>query len=64
MVEHMGGPWSGHYATYRKLNQSSSSSSSSSWVYTSDATVYSATASDVLRAQAYMLFYQRVAPPT
>lgn len=51
VVEHTGGPHSGHYLTYRRCGKK--------WVCASDATVYAVTMEEVLKAQAYMLFYCR-----
>lgn len=52
VIEHLGGPASGHYCTYRRHN--------GQWIYTSDLTVYPVYISEVLNAQAYMLFYQKM----
>lgn len=54
VVEHMGGPFSGHYVTYRRCG-----SAHKQWVYTSDTSVYASQAEDVLNCKAYMLFYSR-----
>lgn len=54
VVEHNGGPNSGHYLTYRRCG-----ARSNKWACASDATVYSASIHEVLRAEAYMLFYCR-----
>jgi len=56
VVEHIGGVYSGHYVTYRHLP----GAKHSQWVYTSDTSVYNATVQEVLRANAYMLFYRRI----
>lgn len=53
MIEHLGGPFSGHYVTYRRLR-------GSQWVHTSDTAVYSCSLHEVLGASPYMLFYCRV----
>lgn len=53
-VEHMGGPFSGHYITYRRCGPTHRQ-----WVYTSDTSVYASTTEDVLKCKAYMLFYCR-----
>ena len=54
VTEHLGGPFSGHYQTYRR-----GGGSGSQWVCTSDTAVYSASIHDVLKANAYMLYYSR-----
>ena len=58
VVEHRGGPNSGHYITYRRIGMAGTAGGGR-WVYTSDTAVYTATLSEVLRAHAYMLFYCR-----
>ena len=55
VVEHRGGPNSGHYITYRRCGHAGGSG----WVSTSDSAVYSASLNEVLAAEAYMLFYCR-----
>lgn len=50
MIEHLGGPTSGHYITYRQLQ-------GEQWVYTSDSSVYTCSRSQVLQRNPYMLFY-------
>ena len=54
VVEHMGGPFSGHYVTYRRCGPTHRQ-----WVYTSDTSVYASRSEDVLNCKAYMLFYCR-----
>lgn len=56
VIEHMGGPSSGHYATYRKVVERRTSQ----WVHLSDTAVYNVDVKDVLDATAYMLFYEKV----
>ena len=52
VVVHQGSALGGHYIAYVKLcNQ---------WYYTSDTSTRSATETEVLKAEAYMLFYKRV----
>ena len=53
VVEHTGGPSSGHYLTYRRCGKKGKQ-----WVCASDTSVHSVTINDVLKAEAYMLFYQ------
>lgn len=50
---HAGGANSGHYITYRKINQSR-------WVYTSDTSVYPVSWPTVMSSEAYMLFYEMI----
>jgi len=57
VVVHTGGINSGHYVTYRKGPLGSKTSSR--WFYTSDNVVKQVPFSEVCRAPAYMLFYQR-----
>lgn len=54
VVEHRGGPNSGHYITYRRCG-----TKGKQWVCTSDTRVYSITVGEVLESTAYMLFYCR-----
>ena len=56
VIEHTGGPFSGHYVTYRRCG----GSSRKSWVYTSDTNVYRTSISEVTNCKAYMLFYDRI----
>lgn len=53
VTEHLGGPFSGHYQTYRRVG------SGKQWVCTSDTEVYSTGVHDVLHANAYILYYSR-----
>lgn len=62
VVEHRGGPNSGHYVTYRRSSGAEVGDGrrrGGSWVCVSDTTVYSANLDEVLGAEAYMLFYHR-----
>ena len=54
VVEHKGGSSSGHYVTHRRCSEKSKE-----WVCVSDTSVYSTTIEEVLRAEAYMLFYSQ-----
>ncbi|XP_041979415.1 ubiquitin carboxyl-terminal hydrolase 30 homolog isoform X2 [Aricia agestis] len=58
-VLHVGGPRSGHFATYRRGN----GFESKRWWYTSDTLVHEVSLSEVLRCSAYMLFYERTGEP-
>ncbi|CAB3227370.1 unnamed protein product [Arctia plantaginis] len=60
VVVHVGGPRSGHFATYRRGN----GFESKRWWYTSDTLVHEVSLQEVLRCSAYMLFYERVRPDT
>ncbi|KPI95787.1 PREDICTED: ubiquitin carboxyl-terminal hydrolase 30 homolog [Papilio xuthus] len=55
VVVHVGGPRSGHFATYRRGN----GFESKRWWYTSDTLVHEVALQEVLRCSAYMLFYER-----
>ncbi|KAH9635494.1 hypothetical protein HF086_014987 [Spodoptera exigua] len=57
-VLHVGGPRSGHFATYRRGN----GFEAKRWWYTSDTLVHEVSVQEVLRCAAYMLFYERVRP--
>lgn len=72
VVEHLGSSYGGHYVAY--VNHSttqtfsstdmnhidtSSSPNSDAWFYTSDSTVRKCHVDEVLKCQAYMLFYRR-----
>ena len=59
VVEHRGGPQSGHYVTYRRCG-----ARGKQWVYVSDTSVYSSDVQEVLGAEAYMLFYSRITSPS
>ncbi|XP_028162495.1 ubiquitin carboxyl-terminal hydrolase 30 homolog [Ostrinia furnacalis] len=58
VVVHVGGPRSGHFATYRRGN----GFEAKRWWYTSDTLVHEVSLAEVLRCAAYMLFYERAAP--
>ncbi|CAH0585415.1 unnamed protein product [Chrysodeixis includens] len=58
VVVHVGGPRSGHFATYRRGN----GFESKRWWYTSDTLVHEVSLQEVLRCSAYLLFYERVRP--
>ncbi|KAJ0176369.1 hypothetical protein K1T71_007548 [Dendrolimus kikuchii] len=58
VVVHVGGPRSGHFATYRRGN----GFEAKRWWYTSDTLVHEVSLQEVLRCSAYMLFYERVRP--
>ncbi|KAL0882788.1 hypothetical protein ABMA27_016336 [Loxostege sticticalis] len=55
VVVHVGGPRSGHFATYRRGN----GFEAKRWWYTSDTLVHEVSLAEVLRCSAYMLFYER-----
>ncbi|CAI2349568.1 unnamed protein product [Caenorhabditis sp. 36 PRJEB53466] len=56
--EHRGGPYSGHFVTYRRA----AAPNHHSWFYTSDAQVSRVPYSTVAACQSYMLFYERLRP--
>ncbi|XP_060803576.1 ubiquitin carboxyl-terminal hydrolase 30 homolog [Amyelois transitella] len=58
VVVHVGGPRSGHFATYRRGN----GFEAKRWWYTSDTLVHEVSLQEVLRCSAYMLFYERAKP--
>lgn len=68
VVEHFGRTGSGHYTVYRKVktgppeeeNQPRLETASKQWFYISDSEVYNVSESDVLAAEASLLFYERL----
>lgn len=54
-VVHVGGPKSGHFATYRRGN----GFEAQRWWYTSDTWVHEVSLAEVLKCAAYMLFYEK-----
>ncbi|XP_045498035.1 ubiquitin carboxyl-terminal hydrolase 30 homolog [Colias croceus] len=60
VVVHVGGPRSGHFATYRRGN----GFESKRWWYTSDTLVHEVSLQEVLRCSAYLLFYERLSEPS
>ncbi|XP_049873352.1 ubiquitin carboxyl-terminal hydrolase 30 homolog [Pectinophora gossypiella] len=58
VVVHVGGPRSGHFATYRRGN----GFEAKRWWYTSDTLVHEVSLQEVLRCAAYLLFYERARP--
>ena len=61
VVEHIGDVFSGHFVTYRRSPYIKSGEKfSSRWLYTSDIAVREVALEEVLRAEAYMLFYERI----
>jgi len=56
VVEHSGTMTGGHYVAYVRLP------TAPVWYYVSDSSVRASTESEVLRAQAYLLFYRRQQP--
>ncbi|XP_053610191.1 ubiquitin carboxyl-terminal hydrolase 30 homolog [Plodia interpunctella] len=55
VVVHVGGPRSGHFATYRR----GTGFEGNRWWYTSDTLVHEVSLQEVLRCSAYMLFYEK-----
>lgn len=68
VVEHFGRTGSGHYTVYRRVrtkapeeeNQPRLDIASEQWFYISDSEVYNVSESDVLAAEASLLFYERL----
>lgn len=61
VVTHLGDVFSGHFVTYRRsLSKKPGVKFSSRWVCTSDHAVKEVPLEEVLAAEAYMLFYERV----
>ncbi|XP_030516444.1 ubiquitin carboxyl-terminal hydrolase 27-like isoform X1 [Rhodamnia argentea] len=68
VVEHFGRTGSGHYTVYRRVrteppeeeNQPRLETASEQWFYISDSEVYNVSESDVLAAEASLLFYERL----
>ncbi|CAI5446530.1 unnamed protein product [Caenorhabditis angaria] len=56
--EHRGGPYSGHFVTYRRA----SAPNHHTWYCTNDSQVTRVTYSQVASCQSYMLFYERIRP--
>ncbi|KAL4636133.1 ubiquitin carboxyl-terminal hydrolase 30 isoform X1 [Arapaima gigas] len=66
VLVHHGDMHSGHFVTYRRCPPSSRSTSpfSAHWLWVSDDSVRKASLQEVLASNAYLLFYERVRPPT
>lgn len=61
VVEHIGDTFSGHFVTYRRSPYLRAGEKfSSRWLYTSDMAVKEVPLDEVLKAEAYMLFYERI----
>ena len=61
VVEHIGDMFSGHFVTYRRSPYVRAGERfSNKWLYTSDMAVREVSADEVLKAEAYMLFYERI----
>ena len=59
-VVHHGDEVSGHFVTYRRAPSSNGQRFPNRWLYASDTLVKKATLADVMRANAYMLFYEKI----
>ncbi|GFT27556.1 ubiquitin carboxyl-terminal hydrolase 30 [Nephila pilipes] len=57
VIVHLGGVSSGHFITYRRVG---SNRQNEKWFYTSDLEVKEVPYSEVSRASAYMLFYEKI----
>ena len=61
VIEHIGDMFSGHFVTYRRSPYVKAGETfSNRWLYTSDECVREVFLEEVLRAEAYMLFYERI----
>lgn len=61
VVEHIGDMFSGHFVTYRRSPYVRAGERfSNKWLYTSDMAVREVSVDEVLKAEAYMLFYERI----
>ena len=60
VVVHLGDVHSGHFITYRRIASDNGQRFPDKWLYTSDTEVKKVSLGEVLQADAYMLFYERV----
>ena len=60
VVVHLGDVFSGHFVTYRRAPSDNGQRFPERWLYTSDSLVKKAAIGEVLAADAYMLFYDRI----
>ena len=60
VVVHLGDVSSGHFITYRRAPSANGQRFPDRWLYTSDVIVKQASLSEVLAADAYMLFYEKI----
>ena len=60
VVVHLGDVDSGHFITYRRAASDNGQRFPDKWLYTSDTEVRKVSLAEVLRADAYILFYERV----
>lgn len=60
VVVHLGDQNSGHFITYRRAPSDNGQRFPDKWLCASDTRVKKASLAEVLRADAYMLFYERV----
>lgn len=61
VIEHLGDMFSGHFVTYRRSPYLRAGEKfSSRWLYTSDTAVREVSFDEVLKVEAYMLFYERI----
>lgn len=59
-IVHLGDVFSGHFITYRRTPTINGQRFPDRWLYTSDTHVKRTTSSDVLKSDAYMLFYEKI----
>lgn len=60
VVVHLGDIASGHFITYRRAPSVNGQRFPDHWLYTSDVVVKKVSLSEVLTADAYMLFYEKI----
>lgn len=59
-VTHLGGVFSGHFVTYRRMPTQNGQRFPNGWLYTSDTLVKKATVTEVMGTNAYLLFYEKI----
>ena len=60
VVVHLGDVSSGHFVTYRRVPSTDGQRFPAKWLYTSDTHVRKASRKEVMGADAYMLFYEKI----
>lgn len=61
VIEHLGDVVSGHFVSYRRCSPTQTGEKhSEKWLFTSDAVVKKVSLAQVMKAEAYMLFYEKV----
>jgi len=59
-VTHLGGVFSGHFVTYRRVPTQNGQRFPNTWLYTSDTVVKRSSLTEVLGTNAYLLFYEKI----